>query len=429
MIKLLSFLLITLLSNNTFANITQWHTPEGAKVLFTQTKDLPIVDIALTFDAASSRDGKQLGISAMTNAMIGTSSQYYTQTEIIEQFSSVGAEFSHTSLKDMSLFSLRVLSRTDILNPSVKLFAQIISQPVFKQAILTRLKKQTQQSIQSKQDRPGTIAKEAFEKIIFDNHPYAYPSSGNKSSVNRLTLKNISTHYQQYYVANNLTIAIVGDISQTQAKSIARQLTHRLNSGNKAKLLPKIMPRQSHYKQSINFKSTQSHLYIGKSGINRDHPDYHALYLANHIFGGSALTSVLAKIIREKNGLAYSVYSYFQPMASNGYFVINLQTKNTQLTKATSLTFSTLENFIKKGITQKRLEDAQDNIIGSFALQTASNKKIISYLSLIGFYNLPIDYLTNFPNKIKKLTQTDVQNAVHRFFNNPYWVTISAGGK
>lgn len=432
----LLFLLLSISALFTHASIIHtWHTPQGTKVLFTQTKGLPIVDIALNFDAASSRDSEdgsnndKLGISALTNAMLGTHSKDHTESEIIEGFTAIGAQFSAHSFKDMSIVSLRVLSQSDILNPSIKLLAEVVAQPVFKQAILNRLKQQTQQGILAKKDSPASIASEAFANTLFGTHPYANPSSGNAISVANITIQAIQHHYKKYYVAKNLNIAIVGDVSLVQAKSIAKQLTHKLNIGQKAKPLVKVSVLKKSIDKHIDFKSLQSHLYIGTTGINRDHPDYYALYLANHIFGGSTLNSVLGEVIREKNGLAYSVYSYFQPMAANGIFAINLQTKNAQLSKASHLTFQTLNNFIVTGITTQTLQDAKDNIIGSFALRSASNAQIKTYLSLIGFYDLPLDYLSGFPNKIQALNVKIVQAAVNRFFSQAHWLTLSVGGK
>ncbi|VVM27730.1 FIG015287: Zinc protease, partial [uncultured Gammaproteobacteria bacterium] len=135
------------------------------------------------------------------------------------------------------------------------------------------------------------------------------------------------------------------------------------------------------------------------------HPDFYPLYLGNHIFGGSGLTAILSGEIREKKGLAYSVYSHFSKMQSNGSFIIKLQTKNSQANEAKKIAIQTLNNFINNNIDEQKLQDGKDNIIGGFALQTASNANILTYLSIIGFYNLPLDYLDTFTDKIKILAR------------------------
>ena len=92
-------------------DVQSWKTPEGAKVLFVETKGLPILDIRLNFDAASSRDGDKPGLALMTNNLIGTATKNKDEEQIIQDFESIGANLSVNSLKDMSMVSLRTLTR------------------------------------------------------------------------------------------------------------------------------------------------------------------------------------------------------------------------------------------------------------------------------------------------------------------------------
>lgn len=406
--------------------IQTWHTPEGARVLFSKTNALAIVDINLVFDAASSRDGSLFGLAKLTANMIGTKSKYHNQKQITAAFSELGAEFSSTALKDMTIISLRSLSEAKILTPAVRLLSEVLSDAVFDNKILSRIKTQAKSAIIGNDDKPGTVLQQAFAKHLFKPHPYAHPSVGTTQTLNLIKLRHIKNHYQQYYTASNLDIVIVGDLTTAQAKSIARQLSHRLNIGKKPLPLKLTAPKPPLNKH-INYNSTQSHLIIGSLGINRSDKNYHSLYLANHIFGGGGLTSMLNDVIREKNGLAYSVYSYFQPLKAGGFFAIKLQTKNSSLNRAKQLVLQTLNDFVKNGINEQTLADAKNYIIGSFALRTASNAQITQYLSLIAFYDLPLNYLNSFPNKIKQLSLKEVQLAAQDYFTNQPWQIISIG--
>ncbi|MDC9727409.1 MAG: pitrilysin family protein, partial [Candidatus Thioglobus sp.] len=332
--KFLLLFMLLISSAQAQLNIDQWQTPEGAKVLFTQTKGLPMLDVALNFDAASSRDGDQHGLATLTNTLIGTATDQLTEEQIINGFESLGSEFSTASLKDMSIISMRSLTREDVLRGSLSLFSDVVSRVKFQQSYLTREKKQIYQSIESAKQSPGQVASLKFNELVFAEHAYAHAKIGNKESVNAIQLQDLQAFYRQYYVAKNLTIALVGDISKSHAKQIARQISHGLNSGQKAKTNPVVEPLSQSKQLHVNFPSKQTHLLIGQTGINRSHPDYHALYLGNHILGGSGLTSMLSDEIREKNGLAYSVSSRLTKMKSDGYFLIKLQTKNSQTQQA-----------------------------------------------------------------------------------------------
>jgi len=408
-------------------NIDQWQTPEGAKVLFTQTKGLPMLDVQLNFDAASSRDGSQYGLATLTNTLIGTATNRLTEEQIINGFESLGSEFSTASLKDMAIISMRSLTKKDVLKRSLSLFSEVVSRVEFQQAYLTREKKQIYQSLESAKQNPGQVASLKFDELVFAGHAYAHAKIGNKESIEAIRLQDLQAFYRQYYVAKNLTIALVGDISKAQAKQIARQISHGLNIGQKAKTNPVVTPLVQAQQVHIDFPSKQTHLLIGQTGINRAHPDYYALYLGNHILGGSGLTSMLSDEIREKNGLAYSVSSRLTKMKSNGYFLIKLQTKNSQTQQAKNIALTTLKNFINNPIDAQKLQDGKDNIIGGFALETASNLNILTYLSIIGFYDLPLTFLNDFIAKIEKIDTKDVQKAYKRLINMDKLVVLSVG--
>jgi zinc protease len=424
-----TLILFLLLLTNAQAklDIQYWTTPEGAKVFFAQTKGLPILDVALNFDAAASRDGDQFGLASLTNGLLGTATQYHNEEQIINAFESVGAQFSTSSLKDMSIVSLRTLTRQPILKKSLDTFTEVITQPSFEQKYLTRERRQTLRSIEASKQSPASIASLAFDKAVFANHPYAHPKIGTEKSINQISLQDLKQHYDKFYVAKNLTIALVGDITKVKAKQIARQISHGLNVGKKAKNNPVITALKSSQKIHIEFPSKQTHLLIGQSGVNRSHPDYYPLYLGNHIFGGSGLTSILSDEIREKKGLAYSAYSYFTKMKSNGFFMMRMQTKNDQALEAKNIALQTLKNFRNNAIDTQKLQDGKDNIIGGFALETASNANILTYLSIIGFYDLPLDYLSSFTDKIKDISAQDIQNAYERLIDMDKLIILSVG--
>jgi len=424
-----TLILFLLLLTNAQAklDIQYWTTPEGAKVFFAQTKGLPILDVALNFDAAASRDGDQFGLASLTNGLLGTATQYHNEEQIINAFESVGAQFSTSSLKDMSIVSLRTLTRQPILKKSLDTFTEVITQPSFEQKYLTRERRQTLRSIEASKQSPASIASLAFDKAVFANHPYAHPKIGTEKSINQISLQDLKQHYDKFYVAKNLTIALVGDITKVKAKQIARQISHGLNVGKKAKNNPVITALKSSQKIHIEFPSEQTHLLIGQSGVNRSHPDYYPLYLGNHIFGGSGLTSILSDEIREKKGLAYSAYSYFTKMKSNGFFMMRMQTKNDQALEAKNIALQTLKNFRNNAIDTQKLQDGKDNIIGGFALETASNANILTYLSIIGFYDLPLDYLSSFTDKIKDISAQDIQNAYERLIDMDKLIILSVG--
>ena len=131
--------------------------------------------------------------------------------------------------------------------------------------------------------------------------------------------------------------------------------------------------------------------------------------------------------IREKNGYAYSVYSYFSPMQQPGPFIIGMQTRNKEALNAINLTDTLLIKFLKSGPTDNELNDAKKNITGQFPIKTASNTAKLKYLELIGFYDMPFDYLDKFNQKINNISKQDIIKTFNKYIKLESFARIAVG--
>jgi len=413
--------------NQVFAlDIKTWETSNGVKVYFVESHNIPVVDVRLAFKAGSSRDGNKPGISRLVSALLVEGTGDALAEEIALQFESVGAVLGHDSLRDMGLLSLRSLSDDKTLNSVSDWFAKVAALPSFPQQAIDRDRKSMLISLQSRKKDIGSVVSDAFFDALYPGHPYQLGSHGESSSLKAITQNDLKQFHQKYNVANNANLAIVGDLSIQQAKQYAEALTQYLQPGQAAKLIkPAALTKGSDIK--IPFKATQAHVIQGLPVVTRKDADYFALYVGNHILGGSGFSSQLMKEIRDNRGLSYSVYSYFLPMESNGPFQMALQTSKRQVSEATQLMQKILMDFISNGPSQKELEHAQKNITGGFPLKVDSNKKIIGYLSLIGFYQLPLDYLDNFNEKVMAVTVDSIRDAFKRRVIPEKMIRITVG--
>ncbi len=411
--------------------IQTWKTDNGAKVLFVPTMQLPMLDLRVTFDAGAARDVDKPGLALLTNAMLDQGAKIgdtiITSDDIAERFDSIGARFSNSSLKDMALLSLRSLTDSKILNQSLETFMAVLQAPTFPQRDFERLKKQMLISLKAESQSPGTIANKLFYKNLFANHVYGSSSSGTKKSIKALSIQDLKNFYAEYYVAKNAVIVMVGNLQLTQATKIAEKISSGLAVGKKAAVLTDAALYPAAKTISEQFPSSQTHIVMGNIGLKRGDKDYYALYVGNHILGGSGFSSRIVNEIREKRGLAYSSYSYFVPMRVNGPFIIGMQTKNEQTQEALKILNEVLVKFIKDGATAAELEHSKLNIAGGFPLRIDSNKEIVEYLAMIGFYDLPLNYLGTFVDNIKALTLEQIKDAFQRRVDPAKLLTIIVG--
>ncbi|MBF0255085.1 MAG: insulinase family protein [Gammaproteobacteria bacterium] len=407
--------------------IDSWTTSKGTRVLFVPSPGLPMVDIRVVFDAGSARDGAHPGLALLTNSLLTEAAGPWSADELAERMEFVGAELSNSALRDMAWVSIRSLTDPKVLEVSLETLAAVLAKPAFIPKDFERMRESILASLKREQENPGDIAQKAFYQAVYGDHPYAGNPTGTAESVKALTPQQAQAFHRDYYVAANAVLAMVGDLSAEQARQIAEQVTVDLPRGKPAPVLPEPKPLSAPVVKHIEHPSSQTHIYLGQPGMKRGDTDYFPLYVGNHVFGGSGLVSILSGEVREKRGLSYSVYSYFMPMRQLGPFQMGAQTRNSQAAEAIKVMRETLDRYREQGPSAEELQASQRNISGGFPLSIASNKKIVEYLAMIGFYQLPLDYLDTLVSKVEAVTSEQVRESFRRRLDAERLVLITVG--
>jgi zinc protease len=329
----------------------------------------------------------------------------------------------------MATASLRSLTDEKLLQPAVTTFALLLREPSFPDAALERVRKQMLVGLRHENQSPDSLGSKAFYQALYGSHPYATASSGTMKSVLTLSRSEVRGFHQRYYVGHNAVVAIVGAVSRARAEQLAEQIVGTLPEGEAATPLPPVAALKKAHSRHIDHQATQTHVLLGQPGMRRGDPDYLPLYLGNHILGGSGLTSRISDEIREKRGLSYSAYSTFSPMAAEGPYLLNLQTKTESTEEALTVLRATLASFITDGPTEAELIAAKKNITGGFALNIDSNRDILGYITLIGFYSLPLDYLDTFIDQVNAVSVAQIHEAFKRRIHPDRMVLITVGKK
>ncbi|MGY4660752.1 zinc protease [Pseudomonas chlororaphis] len=407
-------------------DIKTWSTAEGAKVLFVEAHELPMFDMRLTFAAGSSQDGDAPGLAMLTNAMLNEGVAGKDVGAIAEGFEGLGADFGNGAYKDMAIASLRSLSAPDKRTPALQLFADVVGKPTFPADSLARIKNQMLAGFEYQKQNPGKLASLELMKRLYGSHPYAHSSDGTAQSVPPISLAQLRAFHAKAYAAGNVVIALVGDLSRSDAEAIAAQISAALPKGPALAKIPQPSEPQASIGH-IEYPSSQTSLLLAQLGIDRDDPDYAALSLGNQILGGGGFGTRLMSEVREKRGLTYGVYSGFSPMQARGPFMINLQTRAEMSEGTLKLVQDVLADYLKTGPTQKELDDAKRELAGSFPLSTASNADIVGQLGAIGFYNLPLSYLEDFMQQSQSLTVEQVRDVLNKHLSADKIVIVTAG--
>lgn len=397
--------------------IAHWQTSNGVNVYFVSAPEIPMLDIRLVYKAGSAQDGEKHGIASLTADLMDEGAGDLDANTFNDKLADTGASFGAGALRDMAWLSMRTLSEDKYAEPALELFRQVAVAPSFEAQAVSRAKEAKISGIRRQASSPGTVANNAIRKTVFGNHPYAHPTNGEEETVKAITRADIQAFHRKYYVAENAIVAIVGALTKDKAVALAEKITAELPTGKAAGAIPPVSNLDAKSEQRIEFDSIQSHVRLGLPGMKRGDEDYVPLFVGNHVLGGGGLVSLLFDEVREKRGLSYGVNSYFAPSEQLGIFVASLQTDGSQAEEALKVLLDTMDTFIKEGPPADRLEAAKQNLIGGFPLRIDSNSETIEYISMIGFYGLPLDYLETFPKKVAKVNAEQIKDAFTRRVN------------
>lgn len=408
--------------------IQEWHTDNGARVLFIEVPDIPLVNARLTFAAGAARDGDQPGVARLTADGLMSGTNDLDADGLAEAWERHGARVSTGSARDMAWLDMTSLSDADQLWPVVDVLAGMLASPAFAEAEVERLKDQHRTELRQQRQSPGHIASRLFWETAYEGHPYAVNPLGNEESLERIKPADLHAFHERYYVGANANLALVGDLDRAEAERLARELVGELPEGESAEALPPAPELDDDVTRRESFPSTQAHIIIGRPGVARGPDDSPALDVANHVFGAGSFTSRLFREVREERGLVYGVRSISTAMDVAGPFRIGLQTRGDQEQEALTVVRSELQRFLADGPTVEETEASVRNITGGFPLSIDANRKLVGHLGAIGFYDLPLDHLQTYPDRVAEVDAAEAHAAFLDAVGHRPRVTVVVGG-
>jgi len=435
--KYIYLILCALLPISAFAGIPiqHWTHSNGAQVYLVEAKTIPMLDVQVDWFAGAVGDpDKKLGLASMTATLVDKGSKVngrlVSEADISDQLASLGASLSFSAGAEKASMRLRTLSDVQRRDALVKLASEILKAPLFDQNILMREKSRAIAAIKESNLKPEFILSKEFDRQIYGGHPFGKEAT--VETVQSIAAADIQEFYKSRYAVQDAKITIVGDIGREDADQLIDRLMSSLPKKAKVltqapevKLFEKKSPDQNVIK--IPHAAQQAHISIGMPTITRKDPDYFPMLLGNYVLGGGGFVSRLMKEVREKRGLAYSVYSYIAPGRQVGPFVAGMQTKKDQAELAVDVMKKTIADFIDAGPTESEIEAAKNNLINGFPLRIDSNRKILDNVASIAWNDLPLDTLETWTTQMRAVTREQVIAAYKKNLDIDKLVTVVVG--
>ena len=387
----------------------------GMVLLLSEKHSIPMVTVNMAIKAGNiAVPADKPGLASITAGLLTQGTEKRSAKQISGEIDFIGGSLSTGGGEDFASASLKVLKKD--LRKGLDLLSDVLMHPVFDQKEIDRKVKTTLAEIQRQKEEPAVVAGEAFEKIVYGDHPYGRTSEEVAAYLPKLTRQDILDFYTGRYGPDDTIIAVVGDVTEAEiVPLLAEYFKTWKRAARSAPARPQVPALDKTIIKKIDKSVTQASIDIGNIGISRENPDYYAVTVMNYILGGGGFSSRLMDNIRDNKGLAYDVHSAFSAQKETGLFQVSIQTKNESANEVIAETLKEMRRIQNDPVSDKELADAKAYLTGSFPLRMDTSAKIASILTSIEVYNLGLDYPQKYPGLINAVTREDVQRVAKKY--------------
>ncbi|MEM9735935.1 MAG: pitrilysin family protein, partial [Pseudomonadota bacterium] len=393
-------------------DIQEITTPGGVTYWLVEEPAIPIVALEMSFrgGARLDRDGRG-GTAAMVASLLGKGAGALDEVAFEQARDALSARFGFGSGRDSFTVSARLLAEN--AQASAELLASTLTDPQFAPQPTERVRAQILAGIAEAETDPGSVARRAWLASAFPDHPYGRPSSGTATSVAAITREDLTGALPRLLTRANAKVAIVGAIEPEAASRLVDTLMAGLPEGEEiARTWQPSAPEPGI--EVIALDVPQSAAIFGHGAIPRTDPDFIPAFVMNYILGGGSFNSRLTEEVREKRGLAYSVYSYMSVFDERALYMGSVQTANEGMAQSLDVIRAEWTRMAEEGLTEADLEKAKKYLTGAFPLRFDSNAKIAGYLVFLQEEGLGRRYLEERNDLIMAVTLEDTNRAAAR---------------
>jgi zinc protease len=401
-------------------------SPCGVDAWLVEDHHLPLIAFECAFQIGTAKDPQ--GKAGLVHTLAGLLDEGAGDMDA-EAFQGALAdnaiEFSCSAERDHFYVSMKCLaSRRD---DAFRLLALALQRPRFDADAVERVKAQIITGLRREEQDPDAMARLAFGRAAFPDHPYGRKARGDIESVSALAPDDFARVVGAGFVRDGLHVVCVGAMAPDELQDRLEQVFAALPAKATLPTLDAVVMQGLGRTITVDIDLPQTTLRFGAPALRREDPDYIAAEIVNHILGGSAFTSRLFLEVREKRGLAYGVSSSLVPMAHTAYLVGGTATRNDRVAESLAVIRTEMAALAKDGPTADELQAAKDYLTGSFPLRFDTSAKIAHQLLAFSVAGLGADYVRRRNALFAAVTTEDAARAARRLYGDGRLLVVAVG--
>jgi zinc protease len=402
-------------------------SPGGIEAWLIRDPSNPITTLKLAFrgGAALDPDGKE-GLANFVAATLDEGAGEMDSNTFQKALDERSITLRFSAGRDSFRGSLRTLNKHR--DDAFAYLRLALNEPRFDAVPVNRMRAQILSGIVQQREDPGNQASRALFETAFAGHPYARDNDGTVESVTAITPDDMRGFVKRRLGRDNLLIGVVGDIDAETLKGYLDRTFDALPATASPWRVEKITPKLAGGAKIVDVNVPQSSIQFAQPGILRSDPDFYTAYVLNYVLGGGGFVSRLYGEVREKRGLAYSVYTYLMPLDAAGAVMGGTGTANARVAETIATVREVWKTFAEAGPTQAELDDAKTYLTGAYPLRFTSSSAIAEMLVGIQEDGLGIDYIDKRNGYIEAVTIDDARRVAARLYQ-PDKLTFFVAGK
>lgn len=395
--------------------------PNGIRVISEEIPSVKSVSIGIWIDTGSRNETeKTSGISHFIEHMMFKGTERRNYRQIAQSLESVGGYMNAFTTKEHTCYYARVLD--EFAENAVDVLSDMVQHSLFPVREIAKERTVILEEIKRSEDDPDDMVQELFEKHLFNKHPFARPIIGTAENVSAFTQDDLFAYTKKFYTNDNIILAAAGNIRHEDLVELAaKYLTQRRSAGERPRSFPAVRPkyRSETYTRPIQ----QAHVCTGTIAFSVHSDMRYPAMVMNSVLG-DGMSSRLFQQIREKHGLAYSVYSFLGLMKDTGSFGIYVGTDKGTVKKALSLSMKELDKMKRDHLSRSELARAKAQLKGSMLLSLESTSNRMMRLGNGELYYKSYTPLDSIVKNIDSVTADDVRTVSRQLFETDAFTTV-----
>jgi zinc protease len=397
------------------AKIQRLVSPGGIEAWFVQDATVPLIAMEYAFGGGASQDpAAKPGVGNMVASLLDEGAADLDSKTFHERLERRAIELSFSSSRDTFRGSLRMLK--DNKDEAFDLLQLALTSPRFDASDIERIRNQVLSSLRRESTNPTSLAGRKFFEVAYGDHPYGRSANGTLETVPNINVADLRDYVSRVIAKDTLRIAVVGDIDADTLGKLLDKTFGGLQAQAKLSPVADVAAAKPPQRAFIPLDVPQTVVTFGGPGILRHDPDFMPAYVVNHILGGGGLSSRLYREVREKRGLAYSIYETLTWMDHSALFIGNTGTRADRAGETVDAVEKEIRRMAEEGPTQKELDDAKSYLKGSQMLALDTSSKLASALLQYQLDKLPIDYIEKRNAIVDAVTLEDAKRVAKRLW-------------